>query len=258
MDSLPLSDRLRRSVAMVGQRMTFSDGRRPCYFGLLDLESKPFWSAEECQEGTKELIEDLKRNHSVLLEEAKEVERLHLARLDRRRRLVFGFCFVFCLTWKPRDQGKVQSNGGWAVHCVTVEGKMSGTCPNLLALLERHRHVVCTREMFSACIISILRPGGKIYPHYGPTNLRLRLQYPLTINGACRLYCGGEERDYSAGYEIIDDSYSHHAKNGDECEESESRIMLIIDLWHPGISSEERECINKLIDMSSGAMGSEQ
>lgn len=58
---------------MVGQRMTFEDGRKPAYFGLLDLESKPFWSAEECDVGTVDLIEDLKRNHEALLEEAKMV-----------------------------------------------------------------------------------------------------------------------------------------------------------------------------------------
>lgn len=132
---------------------------------------------------------------------------------------------------------------------------MTETCPVLLALLARHSRVVCAKEMFSACIISILRSGGEIYPHHGPTNLRLRLQYPLSLNEECRIYCGGQERDYKSGYEIIDDSYNHYAKNKCGPEVGVSRIMLVIDLWHPWITQDERFCINQLLSMSSATMG---
>jgi hypothetical protein len=142
MDQPLPTERLRRSVEQVGQRMVFDDGRRPAYFGLLDLPSKPFWTAQECDAGVTALLRDLQAHHAELLAEARRVEAQELA----------------------RNQGTLQSNGLWFVHTVAVEGKMTDTCPVLLQLLERHRSVACSSQLFSAVIISILRQGGVIHP----------------------------------------------------------------------------------------------
>lgn len=91
----------------------------------------------------------------------------------------------------------------------------------------------------------MLRGGGKIHPHYGPTNFRLRLQYPLTLNPGCRLYCRDQVSSYEHGYAIIDDSYAHWAENPQL--EGESRIMLVVDIWHPGITPEERIAMESLL-----------
>jgi hypothetical protein len=49
-----LTARLAESVELVkrGDRHVFDDGRAPMYFALLDLPSKPFWKAHECDGGT--------------------------------------------------------------------------------------------------------------------------------------------------------------------------------------------------------------
>lgn len=44
------------------------------------------------------------------------------------------------------------------------------------------------------------------------------------------------DNDFCRGFAIIDDSFFHFSENPSDQE----RVMLIVDLWHPGISSEER------------------
>lgn len=63
------------------------------YYALLDLPSKPFWDASECDAGVAELVDDLRRNHDALLAEARVLE------------------------GRALEQGTVSSNGGWVSVC---------------------------------------------------------------------------------------------------------------------------------------------
>ena len=231
-DKIPISKRLEKTIEMVscGKRFVFEDGRKPGYFGLCDLDSKPFWMADECDDDVLDLINDLKENHDALLAEALQFEKKELCEEGE------GF--------------RTESNGKWFVRKISADGKMSypGECPVLEKILKSHP-CVCYETLFSAVIVSYLYPGGCIKPHHGPTNARLRLQYPLRKNESCELYCGEESTKYENGYAIIDDSYLHWAKNEDEDDEKGSRIMIVIDLWHPLITREEREAIPKLIEL---------
>jgi aspartate beta-hydroxylase len=138
--------------------------------------------------------------------------------------------------------------GGWAVCIVSVDGIIqpcSEKCPTLLALLQRHPCILA-KELFGACIVSVLRSGGVIHPHCGPVNFKLRLQYPLTETDQCSLSCGDEKEEYGDGYSIIDDSYRHHARN----DGANTRIVLVMDVWHPNVTVEERPAIVQLLAMS--------
>ena len=90
---------------------------------------------------------------------------------------------------------------------------------------------------------SLLEPGTIVRPHTGRSNTRLRIHLPLSepADGEAQLLgieVGGETRRWQAGIGIaFDDSFVHRVwHNG-----STPRLVLIVDIWHPSLSSwEER------------------
>jgi aspartate beta-hydroxylase len=76
-----------------------------------------------------------------------------------------------------------------------------------------------------------------IAAHRGPTNLRLRCHLGIVVpEGDCGIRVGDELGRWEQGRCIVfDDRYDHEAWNHTAAE----RIVLIVDLWHPGISADE-------------------
>lgn len=97
--------------------------------------------------------------------------------------------------------------------------------------------------IFGSCFFSRLSPGTHLAAHCGPSNLRLRVHLGLEIPKGCRIRCGEEVREWRAGEALVfDDSFEHEVwYDRDEDEEgsgggrSSDRIVLICDLWHPGV-----------------------
>jgi aspartate beta-hydroxylase len=82
--------------------------------------------------------------------------------------------------------------------------------------------------------VSRMRAGTHIGAHRGPTNLRLRCHLGISVpEGDCAIRVGEETRRWSEGECLIfSDYYEHEAWNHSE----DDRIVLIVDLWHPGLS----------------------
>ncbi len=216
--------RVERSREQLGRVTVFPDGRKPTYAALLDLESKPFWRASEAA-GVEALVAELREHRAALLAEA--------------------------VALRPRgDTKQLESlRDSWSVVAVSENGQWllsHHQAPVLLGLLERHRGTVLTTSLFASCMLSFLEPGGALAPHYGPSNLRLRLQFPLSEVRGCRLVCGAEESRYEDGYALMDDSFLHWAENDSE---DLCRVLLVIDVWHPGVSEEEREQLVRLMSL---------
>ena len=89
-------------------------------------------------------------------------------------------------------------------------------------------------------LLSILKPKMKIPPHYGTSNARLTVHMPLVVAGDCFVRAGEETRKIKAGQVIFfDDSFDHEAWN----ETDQVRIVLIVEVWHPDLSEEERAAV---------------
>jgi aspartate beta-hydroxylase len=82
-----------------------------------------------------------------------------------------------------------------------------------------------------------MRPGTHIRPHRGPTNLRLRCHLGIKVpDGDCAIRVGAQTRRWEQGHCLVfDDYFEHEAWN----QTDEDRIVLIVDLWHPGLSATE-------------------
>ena len=94
-------------------------------------------------------------------------------------------------------------------------------------------------------LFSMLRPGAHIPPHHGMLNSRLICHLPLIVPEGCWLRVGNETRIVEAGKMMIfDDSIEHEAKN----ESSETRIILLFDIWRPELDEAERAGISAIFD----------
>ena len=83
---------------------------------------------------------------------------------------------------------------------------------------------------------SALTPGSHINAHNGPTNKKMRLHLPLVGVEGSRMRVGDEEIKPEAGKcFVFDDSFNHEAWHEGES----TRIVLILDFWHPDLTDEE-------------------
>ena len=120
---------------------------------------------------------------------------------------------------------------------------------------------------FGFCFFSTLHGNSSIKAHSGPMNLRLRMHLPLVVpkstlasNSSSTpnknthrpelgIRVADQVREWHEGSSIVlDDSYVHEVWN----DSSESRVLLLLDLWHPDVRIEEREKITNMFDYARG------
>lgn len=90
---------------------------------------------------------------------------------------------------------------------------------------------------------SILKPGSHIPPHTGVTNVRSVVHLPLIVPEDCEFRVGGETRSWIPGEAFVfDDTIEHEAWNRSE----QPRAILIIDVWNPYLSDQERKMVCSL------------
>lgn len=134
-------------------------------------------------------------------------------------------------------------NKDWtAVHLVkdgAVVEANARHCPATLALLDRTGQPRIPGRSPNA-MFSLLAPRTRIPPHNGVANTRLVCHLPLIVPEHCWFRVGAETRAWEQGKAFVfDDTIEHEAANdGDRL-----RVVLIFDLWHPGLSPAERDTV---------------
>jgi aspartate beta-hydroxylase len=99
-------------------------------------------------------------------------------------------------------------------------------------------------------LFSVLRPHTHIPPHTGVINGRLTVHLPLVVPAECgALAVAGEARHWREGECLVfDDSFVHEAINRSE----QTRVVLIFDLWHPGLPETTRAALAAAIAAYGG------
>jgi aspartate beta-hydroxylase len=144
------------------------------------------------------------------------------------------------------------NNADWSACYLIRNGvdvpEMAARCPITMAALREVP--LCRIEGRTPSVIfSALRPGARIPPHNGYTNVRLICHLPLIVPGNCALRVGNETRPPREGELVVfDDSIEHEAWNNS----NELRVILLFDIWRPELSLDERaqvaatlECIDR-------------
>lgn len=96
--------------------------------------------------------------------------------------------------------------------------------------------------------LSVLGGGTHIKRHHGPINTRLRCHLGIVVPDDARIRIGEEKYEWREGQCLIfDDSFEHEVWN-----DSGERVVLIIDFWHPDLTSAERWAITEARSMRFG------
>lgn len=112
-------------------------------------------------------------------------------------------------------------------------------CPGTTAIVERLPLAHLPRRT-PTVFFSVLRPGTRIPPHTGVSNIRAVVHLPLIVPQGCGLRVGGESRAFREGRAwAFDDTIEHEAWNDSDS----PRTILILDVWNPHLSEAERALI---------------
>ena len=159
------------------------------------------------------------------------------------------------ISWLQND---VQE-GEWKVLHLLNQGvwqkQHCQKCPTLASVIQQLQPHVMDKCLFGNVFVSVLQPGTLIEPHCGPTNVRHRLHYALQVPdddyAAAKLTVMDKQQTWKEGhYFVFNDSFTHSvvypATNQSSEKQRASRVVLIVDLWHPQLSQLERKVITEL------------
>ncbi|MDQ6834738.1 MAG: aspartyl/asparaginyl beta-hydroxylase domain-containing protein [Actinomycetota bacterium] len=149
------------------------------------------------------------------------------------------------------ESERIRRTGDWDVAFFYERGRrhdeVCEACPVTTRVIEGDGAL---RTAAGLIYVSRMRPGTHIEAHRGPTNLRVRCHLGIAIPGGdCAIRVGDETRPWSEGSCVVfDDSFEHEAWN----HTGEDRIVLIVDLWHPSLSSAEIHLLSGLHRYAAG------
>lgn len=148
------------------------------------------------------------------------------------------------------------ARGEWSDFMLVHGGKRHAPhcarCPSLARLLtdpSSPLRAEAAAMVLGSCFFSRMRPGTHLRAHCGPTNLRLRVHIGVDVpgeSGRWRLRVGDEVREWANGEALVfDDSYEHEvwhepAEGVVDASGGRSRVVLIVDIWHPALSPQRR------------------
>jgi aspartyl/asparaginyl beta-hydroxylase (cupin superfamily) len=147
---------------------------------------------------------------------------------------------------------ELNRNPDWtAIHLIRNGERIDANlrhCPKTMALLASLPQPDIPGAGPNA-MFSLLAPHTTIPPHVGVSNARLVCHLPLVIPEGCWFRVGAETRHWQSGQAFVfDDTIEHEAANPSD----QLRIVFIFDVWHPGLSSIEREAVGRVIAVEGG------
>ena len=119
-------------------------------------------------------------------------------------------------------------------------------CPKTLAAIEQLDQPDVAGASPNA-MFSLLAPRTRIPPHTGVANTRLVCHLPLIVPPGCGFRVGEATREWRVGEAFVfDDTIEHEAWN----DSGELRVVLIVDLWAPALTPDDRRAVAAVIGAS--------
>ncbi len=137
-----------------------------------------------------------------------------------------------------RESERIARTGDWDVAFFYERGRrhdeVCAACPVTAHGIEAHPTI---RTAAGLVYVSRMRAATHISSHRGPTNLRVRCHLAIKVpTGDCAIRVADRTRRWQEGKCLVFDDYlDHEAWNHTD----EDRIVLIVDLWNPGLSPTE-------------------
>jgi aspartate beta-hydroxylase len=144
-------------------------------------------------------------------------------------------------------------SGKWRVYQLYDQGEEivgnSIHCPFTCQLLMSVP-LFMKQHVFGGAMFSVLAPGSSIEPHTGPCNYRLRCHLPLVTPPGYKIRVGRDISVWKTGQVLVfDDSFVHEVWHEEmklteeEFTSNAGRVVLIFDIWHPGLMADEKAAI---------------
>lgn len=129
--------------------------------------------------------------------------------------------------------------GDWSVLPFYEDGVRNGdTCARFPRTAKVIDEAPTDLSRAGVVALSRLSPGTHILPHCGLTNARLRLHYPLSVDGGARMRVGDTTFSWELGRSVVfDDSFEHEVWH----DGARPRLVLIADFFHPGLSAADAD-----------------
>ena len=139
----------------------------------------------------------------------------------------------------------IHRSGNWQVLMLHEAGKRNDVncarVPTVASIVDSHRDV---KRLSGLVYLSKLAPRTRISPHKSGTNMRLRCHLPLIVpQGNCGMRVGDQIVKWEVGKCVVFDDYFEHEVWNDT---DETRLILLIDLWHPDISGADRQVLSSV------------
>lgn len=139
----------------------------------------------------------------------------------------------------------IERRGNWDVVFFYDRGRrIEETCEACPTVTYAIDHFPTMRTITGLIYISRLSAGTHIAAHRGRTNFRLRCHLGIVVpEGDCAIRNGGETRSWQEGRcLVLDDHFEHEAWN----HTASDRIVIVMDVWHPGLTETEVELLKGL------------
>jgi aspartyl/asparaginyl beta-hydroxylase (cupin superfamily) len=143
-----------------------------------------------------------------------------------------------------RESEAIARTGDWDIFMLFERGKINEqncqACPITSKTIFENGGM---QTLSGLAYFSRLAPGTRIAPHAGPTNVRLRCHLGIKVSPFAGIRVDGQERSWTEGKcLVLNDALQHEAWNLG----GEERVVLVVDLWHPDLTSVEVELLEGL------------
>ena len=246
----------------------------PSIFFLPGLRSLPFWTAPTSNDKNKvkiaygdktitQIVNHLESNYHVIKEEYMHA----IMGLGNKTDITGEKPSIhkplepdYDVNLKGEHASDKLHSGTWDWHSYILNGsiqpRFEDYCPKTTALIQEMQPELFLNNPFGFSFFSTLHGKSFIKPHYGPMNLRLRIHLPIIVPSEtspdafsakpqtkCGIRVGNQIRSWKEGEVLVlDDSYEHEVWN----ETKEVRVILLLDIWHPDVTLQERKRIEKM------------
>eukprot|EP00656_Telonema_subtile_P034286 TRINITY_DN38390_c0_g1_i2.p1 TRINITY_DN38390_c0_g1~~TRINITY_DN38390_c0_g1_i2.p1 ORF type:complete len:353 (+),score=50.15 TRINITY_DN38390_c0_g1_i2:188-1246(+) len=149
------------------------------------------------------------------------------------------------MTAHPDARTEIDKGGNWDWNFLYgTTGKNQEACAKVPLTHSVIKALPVTYN-YGFVFFSRLKPGTHIKPHTGSTNLRIRLhlgiQIPHEENYVAKIRAGTEFEAWKQDDVLVfDDAFEHEVVYQGKTE----RAILIVDIWHPDVTEEERTLLS--------------
>lgn len=139
---------------------------------------------------------------------------------------------------------RMASGASWDVHPMWFMGApqpaFTASCPDTARIVAALPDFAGA-HIWGDAAFSSFSPGAHLGAHCSADNLRVRCHLPLRVRASgAWLRVGDETRQWEEDRLLVfDDAFEHEASNPT----SETRVVLIVDFWHPDLTALERRAI---------------